>query len=124
MTEEKAKSVLDFLARRAGWLYVSLRENIQAGDHWYKFVPYLESKNIASPFWIDTLKTKKHISSRMVGYDKKPSWNEVLEEMFNILGNGSLQVSDGCRQKILRQNETLESIMIEMDLKNVEGNDV
>ena len=120
MTDEKAKKILDFIAQRRGWQYMSIRYNMLYRHH--KYVPYLEKSDMATPLWLETAK-----DSNVLYYDECPSWRRVLEDVLKKTCNDryKLRITDGLHNTLIDWNESEESIMIDMDLHQMRGdNDI
>ena len=111
MTDEKAKEILDFIAQRIGWQYMSIRHDVLYKP--YGYMPYLERSDMATPLWLETAK-----DSNILYYNECPSWKRALEDILNKNRNckHKLRITDGMHNIVVNWNENEESIMIDMDL--------
>ena len=116
MTEKRAKEILDFLAKRSGCWYMSMRNISEAGEEFnmMSFIPYIEDQKIASPIWVDF---KDLSRDKMIEYKTRPSWRRVLKDLLNYASDIDVKkISNGFRDTFMAHGECLEKILVEMDL--------
>lgn len=116
MTEKRAKEILDFLAKRTGCLYMSMRNMSKVSMEFCRmpFIPYVENQRMASPLWIEFKDLRR---DKMLEYKKKPSWRRVLKDLLKYVNDDSAQkISNGFHDIFMARGESLERILVEMDL--------
>ena len=122
MTEKRAKEVLDFIAKRAGWLSVSLRDMGCFTSYNGGFSLYLESRIMASPIWVE-YDAKPRLETT-IEYKKQHSWSKILRDILRIVNKSDVsKLTDGCHKAVLLHGESLESIIVSMELNDVEMHD-
>ena len=116
MTEKRAKCILDFIAKRKGWLYMSMRDmsKVERGFERMPFIPYVEDQKMASPIWIE-FKDKRR--DKMLEYTKDPGWKKILRDLLKYACSSNvLKITDGVHGIFMKQGDSLEKILVEMDL--------
>ena len=110
LTEEKAKEILDFLARRIG----CLRTEIQM----LKNISFINC--IFIDIWQNTRKSALVYDNLFGDFVRSdvPSYKSLLEDMIKESRNGHLVKAYGFSRPFLDVNADIYAILIEMDLKN------